>query len=484
MGYPGEHIFARVTRTMLDNNMVVPGESVLVGVSGGMDSVSLLWCLVRSAERLSVSRLGVAHLNHGLRGPAADHDMSFVRQLADEYGLPFYGEVADVSGFAEQNRLSTEDAARRVRYDFFDKTAVAHGYDKIATAHHADDNAEQVLMGFLRGSGQTGLSGIPPVRENVIRPFIKLTRAEIKTAAEKAGLEFIVDETNDDTYFLRNRIRHELIPYLQQNYNANLTGNLNRLAEIFRAEAEWLETLIDDAFAGVLLKGKDNSVTISVPRMMAQPRAVQRRLIRKALARVKGDLQKITFERVEAVIGCLDKDRFITIQMPDGVEVDKDGDRLTIGPASDRPEEIVGTGPFFSRRVLDRGAGNDSVIIPEIGARIDFIVVLPEVVGNFIENRPDVAFFDLEKLVFPLTVRNVQPGDCFAPLGMKGHQKVKDFFINNKVPRKKRRSCPVVASGERIIWLAGYRTADSVKVTPDTTRVLKAILVPLEPSTP
>ncbi len=477
-----QDMLKKVARTMADHHMILPGQSVLVAVSGGIDSVSLLWCLVRLAERLSLSRLGVAHLNHGLRGSAADGDMAFVRQLAGEYGLSFHAELVDIPGFAEKHRLSIEDAARRVRYDFFDRTAAAQGYDKIATGHHADDNAEQVLMGLLRGSGRTGLSGIPPVREGkIIRPLINLTRAEIKTAVEKAGLEFVVDETNDDTGFLRNRVRHELIPCLQRGYNANLTGNLNRLAEIFRAEDEWLEALIDDAFAGMLLKGKGHRVTLSVPLMTAQPRAVQRRLIRKALASLKGDLLKITFERVEAVVGCLDKDQSVTIQMTDGVVVDKDGDRLAFGPASDRAEGITGTGPVFSRNVLDQGAGNDSLIIPDIGVRIDFTVVLPEAVGNVKESRADVAYFDLEKLVFPLTVRNIQPGDRFVPLGMKGHQKVKDFFINNKIPRKQRRACPVVASGGQIIWLAGYRTADPVKVRPGTTRVLKAMIFKKEP---
>jgi len=460
---------------MVDHNMVSPGESILVGVSGGVDSVTLLWCLLRLAEKFSVARIGVAHLNHGLRGQAADDDMAFVMHLADIYGLTCHLETVDVAGFAEKGRLSIEDAARRLRYGFFNNTALTHGYDKIATAHHADDNAEQVLMGLLRGSGPKGLSGIPPVREGrIIRPFINLARADIEAVASREKIEFITDDSNNNLRFLRNQVRHELIPYLQKSYNINITDNLNQLADISRQEDTWQEELVAAIFSNLLLVQSADEVVLSVSLLKEQPRAVQRRLVRKALAVIKGDLQRITFAHIEAIIHTLDKKQS-TLDMPGRIVAAKSDDRLIFCPASSWQEIMAGK--TFSYTLFARGAANDSLVIPEIDTRIDFSVMARKDVDDITAGGANVALWDLEQITFPLTVRNILPGDRFVPLGMKGHQKLKDFFINHKTSREQRCICPVVVSGEEIVWLAGFRVADGVKITSATTRVLKAELV-------
>ena len=469
-------ILATVARTMIEHDMVASGEAVLAGVSGGVDSVTLLWCLTKLAERFSITRIGVAHLDHGLRGQAAEADMALVRRLAGDYGLPFHGQRADVAGFANKHRFSLEDAARRMRYDFFDQTARTHGYDRIATAHHSDDNAEQVLMGLLRGSGPTGLSGIPPVREGrIIRPLLNLTRAELEATAVREHLAYNNDATNNDVTFLRNRVRHELIPYLRENFNINISKNLNRLADICRHEDAWLKQTVGEKFAGILLSEKADEVVLSVPLLMKQPRALQRRLIRWALAMIRGDLSRITFAQTEKVVDCLDTPQQVRLDLPGGIVTAKSGDQLVF--CSSPVWRKAMTGPIFAYDLFVSGAGNKSLTIPEIKVRIDFTVLDRRDTDDLTGHGTDVACFDLEQLTFPLTVRNVLPGDRFVPLGMNGHQKVKDFFINHKVPRRKRLSCPVVVSDGRIIWLAGFRTADPVRVTSATTRLLRAALV-------
>ncbi len=470
-------ILKTVIRTMVAGHMVEPGESILVAVSGGVDSVTLLWCLTRLAKRFAVAHLGVAHLDHGLRGNASDEDMAFVKRLTEGYGLPFYGERADVSGFTKKHGLSPEESARRLRYDFFMRTAEAQGYDKIATAHHSDDNAEQVLLGLLRGSGPAGLAGIPPVRDGkVIRPLIDLTRAEILAAAGRKKLEYMIDATNIDPRFLRNRVRHELIPVLQRSFNSNISHNLNQVADIFRQENNWLEPMVSDIFDGVVHSHTGEELVLSVPEMKKQPRAVQRRLIRKALAMVKGDLRRIGFVHVENIIDMIYKNRSIELYMPGKVIATRSYDRLVFRRASVRG--IPAAEPAFSYTLVESEVNDGSVYISETGVKITFSVIEPRKINERrIYGKGDTAFFDLERLAFPLTVRNMRPGDRFIPLGMNGHQKVKDYFINNKVPRADRRSCPVIVSGGRIIWLAGFRVADPVKITPATTRVLKATLV-------
>ena len=469
-------ILATVAQTMIEHGMVAPGDNVLVGVSGGVDSVTLLWCLIKLAERFSLARIGVAHLNHGLRGQAADDDMAMVRRQAETYGTPFYGERADVTGFAEKHRLSLEDAARRLRYDFFYRTALAYGYDRIATAHNSDDNAEQVLMGLIRGSGLTGLSGIPPVREGrIIRPMINLPRSDIEAAAGRMLLAFTNDATNNDRNFLRNRVRHELIPFLRRVFNANISENLNRLADICRQEDTWLEQVVTEIFTGIRLSENADEVVLSVSSLIKQPRALQRRLIRKALAMVRGDLRRITFAQTEKIVACLDKTQQVRLDLPGGIVAAKSGDRLVFCPAPAWRKAM--TGPLFAYDLFIEDTGKKSLSIPEIGARIEFNIMSRGEAGDLTGSGPDVGFFDLERLTFPLIVRNVLPGDRFVPLGMKGHQKIKDFFIDHKVPRQRRLVCPVVVSGDRIIWLAGFRTADPVRVTPATRRMLRAELV-------
>ena len=475
--HDNKNILTTVLRTMADHRMVVAGSSVLVGVSGGVDSVTLLWCLLRLRQRLRLSGIGVAHLHHGLRAGAADEDLRFVERLAESYGLPFYRDVVETRPFAKKERLSLEEAARRLRYDFFERTAAAHGYDKIATAHQADDNAEQVLMALLRGSGPAGLSGIPPVREDrFIRPLIRLTRVEIEAAARTAGLQYVQDASNNDPVFLRNRVRHQLIPYLREHYNDHITATLNRLAGILRREEAWMEARTTEIFSGLALDRQPRRLVLSVPLLKDQPRAIRRRLVRMALRLVKGDLRRVSFERVEAILGCLDGDQPVLLEIPGGIAANRSAGRLVLQKAPSRRPVAAQAAPVFSHDLTLEGEHRKLLDIPEIGAGIAFSVITPESLGS-LPGSGRVAFFDLDRLTFPLTIRNGRPGDRFIPLGMTGHQKVKDFFINRKVPRDQRRICPVVVSGGRIVWLAGFRPADAFKVTPATVRVLKAELM-------
>ena len=223
--------------------MLQPGDRVLVGVSGGADSVALLHILYR----LSVSRdldIGVAHLNHALRGKAADRDAAFVQTLARQLDLPCFSARQDVGLQRQKQGGSLEEAGRRARYRFYAQTAKTQGFTKIALGHHADDNAELVLMNMLRGTGPEGIAGIPPAREpGIIRPLIHARRREIMAYIKDNDLAYVVDASNQDPRFFRNRVRNELIPALSEAYNPRLTEALVRTASISRTEEEWLEQL-------------------------------------------------------------------------------------------------------------------------------------------------------------------------------------------------------------------------------------------------
>src|SRR6056297_3907278 len=211
-------LLKKTVQTVREYRMIPPGAAILAGISGGPDSVCLLHVLTLLAQSLRL-RLGIAHLNHGLRSTDSDEDADFVRSLAEKQNLPFFYKKTDVRKTAQKSRQSLEEAGRNERYAFFDGILDSHGFDRIALGHHRDDNAELLLMNLLRGSGPSGLSGIPPVRGNIVRPLIRTGRKEIMGHLSDNGIDYCTDSSNADPAFLRNRIRKELLPMLEENYN-------------------------------------------------------------------------------------------------------------------------------------------------------------------------------------------------------------------------------------------------------------------------
>jgi len=461
-----------VFRAIGRHGMIAPGEAVLVGVSGGPDSVALLHALVRLQPELDVARIGVAHVHHGLRRAEADADQAFVISLADGLGLPFYTEKIDVAAAARNKGVSVEDAARTARYRFFSDMAVVHGYHKIATAHHANDNAEWVLMNLVRGAGPDGLSGIPPVRENIIRPLLRVSRDDILAFLAGGGLDYVEDSTNADPTFMRNRVRHHLLPLLAEHYNPGIAASLNRVAEIFCDESLWIREMVSGLFEQAVLLREPGRVVLDAGRVRAQPPAPRRRLVRMAAEAVKGDLRRIGFDHVEAV--CRVVDRTFGMDLPDAVHVSGDGKKLVFTDTAVCPATATQQAKPFSYTLFDSGLGSGSVTIAETGVTLGFLLAPRADLANVRQNDRRTALLDAEKLTCPLTIRNVRPGDRFVPLGMTGSQKVSDFFINNRVTPEERAACPVVESGGAIVWVAGHRMAEHVKLTPASRQVLKA----------
>jgi len=444
---------------------------VLVAVSGGPDSVALLHILLQMKAGFGL-RLGVAHLNHGLRGRAADDDAVFVRRMAEGFDLPCHVEKLDSGVLDIRTRSgSWEEAARRERYRFLSQVAAAHHYDKIAVGHHRDDNAELVLMCLLRGSGSLGLAGIRPVREGrIVRPLIRLARDEIRLYLRQNGLSFVTDSSNADLRFLRNRIRHRLLPDLKASFNANLSDSLNRLSQILRAEDEWMEELTRPHFEQALSGLGPGRLGLSIAVLRGLHVALQRRLLRMAIARIKGDLRRIGYAHIEAALNLINRPGGDAhLDLPDRVRIDRRGLELLVGRAAEGDPAAK----TFSHRLMPPG----STWIEEIGCLIELSTIGREMVPEFCQAGQRTAFFDKDRITFPLTLRNFQPGDRFSPLGLTGSQKVKKFLINNKVPRADRLVCPMLLSREKIIWVVGYRIDHSVRIRPTTRRILKVELV-------
>lgn len=450
--------------TIREHSLFSAGDTVIVAVSGGADSVALLDILASLKEfRLT---LIVAHLNHCLRGSESDGDEAFVRELAARYGLPCEVDRADVQGISRRNKLSLEEAGRVARHAFLHWLAARHRASVIAMAHHADDQAETVLMRLLRGAGGTGLAGIAPKTcDRLVRPLLGVTRGEIESYLRARQMTFRTDSSNADTKFLRNRVRHELLPYLAS-YNPSVRDRLVAAAEALAADEALLEELVDGAIARHGTEGNG----LSMSGVRTEPLGVRLRLYRRALLLAKGNLARIGSRNLQAI------DRLVfsarpngTLTLPDGVRVARRYDAVTFAPA---PEEALAELP---ERVLE---GPGTYAIPGGGA---LQVEEAGFTGAWQGVPASVAYFDADAAPFPWLVRTFKAGDRIMPLGLAGHKKVKDLFIDEKVPLAARRRVPLLFSGERLIWVCGLRISAETRLTERTGRVIRAEILDFTP---
>ncbi|MFO7886096.1 MAG: tRNA lysidine(34) synthetase TilS [Desulfobacteraceae bacterium] len=303
-------------------NMIDFKDSLLLGVSGGPDSVALFLFLVEISEEFQL-KLGVAHVNHNLRGNDSHRDAVFVQSLTEKYRLPFFLLDEDVKTIAETRRKSLEETAREVRYAFFKKICSQEKFLKLALGHTRNDNAEQVLMNFLRGSGTAGLCGIPPVRDHwVVRPLIDISRKTILEFLEEKAQNYVMDQSNQDQCFLRNRIRHSLLPCLQKNYNPNIIDSLNRLSRILKDDHQWMEKEAAYYFTRALKLKTRKRVELSLTAFKQMDPALAKRVVRHAIKEVKNNLRRITLVHIEAVTALIfSREKGKSLDLPDRIRV-------------------------------------------------------------------------------------------------------------------------------------------------------------------
>ncbi|HEY1372924.1 MAG TPA: tRNA lysidine(34) synthetase TilS [Candidatus Binatia bacterium] len=451
----------KVSETIRKYGMLARGDGVLAAVSGGPDSVALLHALSRLKEEFTL-RLEVAHLEHGIRGEESRADARFVAALADRLGLPFHlKELQLARAQAERGAGNLEALAREERYQFLTETARARGLDKIATGHTLDDQAETLLMRIVRGSGRRGLRAIAPIARRgdtvLIRPLIETPREEVEAYLAAEGLAYRIDRSNLDPSLLRNWTRLDLIPRLKEKIDSAVPARLARLAEIIRDEDDVLERLARERLAQTTRAGD----LLREP-LMAEPRALQRRIVRLWLEEHLGSMKRIGFDHIEAVLD------LVTAGPPNG-RVALPGVReavrrygiLSLEKTHRRPLPDVYCYPFEPGSAL---------IVPEAHMTISSSVVAPAGVST---KDAFEAFFDAEELPGTLTVRNFRPGDRFEPLGMAGHKKLKDLFIDQKLSVKARATLPLLVAGEEIVWIPGCGRSRIALVAPRTRSVLR-----------
>lgn len=467
----------RVLQTIGRHALLRDGTRVLVALSGGADSVALL-LLLRELEQDGVLTVaGAAHLNHQLRGAEADADEAFCAALAAGIGLPFLAGRADVAARARTEKRSIEDAARAARYEFLERAADELSADAIAVAHTREDQAETFLLRLLRGSGTRGLAAIQPRAGRVVRPLLDVARADLRAFLASRGQPFREDASNADRTIPRNRVRHELIPYLESHFSPGVTDVLARDAALARQDEEFLRGEAIKLAGGIVLTNE--AVRIDVAGLSRAPRALSSRVVQMALEQHAGS-KPISFDHVEQVLA-LAADGTSLPRRSRGAA--KAGAVSLPGQYAVRAGGTIVLRPGRSRIAAGANSFAFSLSIPgEVELRPQRLAVGAEraPVAAPQSGRPrtwagrgtevGVAAGALE---LPLAVRSRRPGDRFRPLGAPGDRKLQDFLVDRKVARDDRDSLPLVVDGrDRIVWVVGQAVAEDFRVTDPSQGVL------------
>ena len=444
-------VYAKWSLEMTRSGLFRPGERVGLAVSGGGDSVLLLDFMTRFASKNGL-RLGVVHFNHHLRGAESDADETFVRELAGARGIEFFGGGADVARAARETRGNVEATARRLRYKFFFGLVSQGSLHKVATAHTASDQAETVLLRLLRGAGTRGLGGIYPALEgSVVRPFLNLTRVEVQSELRARKLDFRVDSTNLDTRLARNKVRANLLPLLETEFNPALVRLLKDLATRARDDEAYLEQQARErARPWRVREGMEEKIPLS-PLGDFHP-AMERRVLRQMIEVARGSLRGVTHDHVEALRRFVaDAQSGRRLVLP-GLVARKEFDWLVIAP---QPQAQPDSG--FSYPVEAPCA----VSVPQLGLTFRFKIVTPgEAETSY--NNCGLVRLNTTRLSQGLVLRSSRPGDRFQPQGSRKPTKLKELFRQHRIPWGQRSLWPVLESGAEIVWVRGYPPAAAV----------------------
>ncbi|MEJ2315218.1 MAG: tRNA lysidine(34) synthetase TilS [Nitrospirota bacterium] len=444
----------KASETIRKYSMLSGGETVLVGLSGGPDSVCLLSVLHALAPGMELS-LRAVYVDHGLRPEDTPAEIDFAGDFCLKLDVPFGVRQISPRQYAEEQGLSLQDAARALRYEALEDAAIESAAHRIAIGHHLDDQVETFFMHILRGSGPRGLSGIPPVRGKIIRPFIETERKDIEAFLDGEGISYVVDHSNLKHDYLRNRLRANIMPVLKE-VNPGIADAIARTTEILRDEERYLELQVTKTLMRLVTRKTGGSIELFLTPLEGLDTALLRRVLRRAVDATEG-LRAITFRHIEDVVhlikGGSAGDR---LYLPRDVRVIKKYSTLLL---TSEPPQKLGTYTISPGEEISlREAG--LALYAYMGGEADS------------DGGADVAVLDADKATFPLTVRARKEGDYFYPEGFGRKKKLQDFFVDEKVPRDERDAVPIVTSGDDIVWVAGMRADDRFVRREDTKRSL------------
>ena len=449
----------KVSEYCKENHLLARHDRIVIGVSGGADSVCLLRVLLNLREEYALS-LYVVHVNHGLR-KAAGEDADFVKALCEEWKVPMSLFVYDVAKEAEKRGMSLEEAGRAVRFEAYEEARKSFGANKVALAHHMDDQVETILWNLFRGSGAKGLTGIAAKREHFIRPLLCVSRKEITEFLTEIGQEHRTDETNSDNTYTRNRLRNRLIPAIEEEYNRQARKHIVSTGEIVSQMEDYVERQGEKAYARCVKKTSKRAFLIREKQLKKEEEILKRCVLRQALIKAAGSAQDIGRVHVQMLSELMDNQVGKELFLPYGVMAARTYDGIQL-------------------RKKDWADENDFVsLIEEHDAAFRFKVKKlkkPKDWKKCIREKTYTKCFDYDIIEGELSVRTRLPGDYIVIDDEGNTQKLKYYFINEKIPRQKRDHILLLAEGSRILWVTGYRIGANYRVTENTKRVLKVTL--------
>lgn len=458
-------MITRVLSTIRKNNLIKNGDCIVVGVSGGPDSICLLHVLWSLRNDLNLKLVAV-HINHMLRGDESYRDEEFVKSFCKKLGVELKSIRVDINKAARQKGMSLEEAGREERYRNFEMVADSIGADKIAVAHNKNDQAETVLMNIIRGTGLDGLKGMDYIRGRIIRPLLDIERSEIEAYILEKKLETVIDSSNLEKIYARNKIRLDVIPNIDNLFGCSLVKSIDRMSRLIKDDMDFIDGKVKKAYCDAVLRKENEEVELLLRKIKKMHIAIKRRVIRKAIEEVKGNVKGIESIHIENILEMINSGKV-------GSKIDLPGIKAA------RTYESI---RFYNKERLTESFSFEAVLnipgITEVGDGkycIEASVINEFDFSDFkgIKGSSLIQFFDYDKMIEGINIRKRKEGDLFKPINSNGTKKLKEYFIDNKIPRELRDNIPLIAKGNEIVWIIGYKISDKFKVTENTKKVLK-----------
>lgn len=462
-----KNLVFKIKDYLIQQNLVKKDEKLAVAVSAGPDSVTMFYCLNELKKDIGFD-LVIFHINHMLRGKESDRDEAFVKDLASSLDISFHSARVNVTEYQKKRKCSIQVAAREMRYFHLDQLADRHSISKIATGHTANDQAETVLMRILKGSGLRGIAGIPPIRDNkYIRPLLEVTREEVKEYLNQNQIKFLMDSTNLKNNYLRNQVRNELIPSLKEKFNPSIVETLCRSSQIFRIEDDFISEIAHNEFKKLILKNNRETLILDAIGFQPLHTALKKRIILDAIYHFPNSGKQVSQDINENILGVIASNiSGKSISIYDELIFKYQYNQIIFQTQMKSFTE----GMIKQIKLIVPGKTK----IPEIGKEvISTVINKKDIPKDFRGRDAFTVFIDYDFSGKELFIRSRQRGDRFYPLGIKGHKKLKDYFIDKKIPREDRDLIPLITNKESIFWIAGYQVSELAKIKEHTKNAIK-----------
>lgn len=474
--YMNNSIIDKVLNTIKCNSLLNKGETVIAGISGGPDSVCLVHVL-KNISSLYNLRIIAVHINHMLRGEEANLDEDYAREFCRKIGVEFYSDRIDVKSISKKESVSLEEAGRLARYRQFEFYAKDKDAQKIAVAHNKNDHSETILMNIIRGTGPDGLKGIQHKRDNIVRPLLDVCRFEIEDYCTLNKLNPRIDSSNLESIYTRNKIRLELIPYINKSFNIDIEESIGRTSEIISCDLAFIEEYTKNALNTCITEKKSDKIRLNVGNLKGFHDSIKNRILRNAIKAIKGNLNGIEKKHIDLLLElALNGRTGAVICLPGKLAGEKSYDILSIfNRISNKKAAEADIGDNLEKEVVIPGMN----IFHANGRNYYFESSVIE--SHTIENlnireykrESKIQYFDYETLKMGISLRKRKEGDVFKPVNGKGTKKLKDYFIDEKIPREERQKMLLIAKGNEIVWIVGNKTSDKFKVNENTKYILK-----------